>query len=61
MVEVRVRDQYCFYSRLFLCVKGSRDGSGIYEQIILCIITIGLVGFVLDRLMSVIEARFKSI
>ena len=33
----------------------------IYEQIILCIITIGLVGFVLDRLMSLVEARFKSI
>jgi len=33
----------------------------IYEQIILCIITIGLVGFVLDRLMSVVERRFKSV
>ena len=33
----------------------------IYEHIILSIITIGLVGFVLDRLMSLIEARFKSI
>jgi len=32
----------------------------IYEHIILCIITIGLVGFVLDRLMSVVESRFKS-
>lgn len=32
----------------------------IYEQIILCIITIGLVGFVLDRLMSVVERRFKT-
>jgi len=32
----------------------------IYEQIILCILTIGLVGFVLDRLMSVVERRFKS-
>ena len=32
----------------------------IYEHIILCIITIGLVGFVLDRLMSVIEKRFKA-
>ena len=31
----------------------------IYEHIILCIGTIGLVGFVLDRLMSVAEARFK--
>jgi nitrate/nitrite transport system permease protein len=32
----------------------------IYEHIILSIITIGLVGFVLDRMMSVLEARFKS-
>lgn len=32
----------------------------IYEHIILSIITIGLVGFVLDRLMSVLEARFKT-
>jgi nitrate/nitrite transport system permease protein len=32
----------------------------IYEQIILCIITIGVVGFILDRLMSVIERRFKT-
>jgi nitrate/nitrite transport system permease protein len=32
----------------------------IYEHIILCILTIGLVGFVLDRLMSVVEARFKT-
>ena len=32
----------------------------VYEQIILCILTIGLVGFVLDRLMSVIERRFKT-
>jgi nitrate/nitrite transport system permease protein len=32
----------------------------IYEHIILCIITIGVVGFVLDRLMSVVEARFKT-
>ena len=31
-----------------------------YAHIILCILTIGLVGFVLDRLMSVIEQRFKS-
>ena len=29
----------------------------IYEHIILCILTIGLVGFVLDRLMSVVETR----
>src|SRR5688572_15064731 len=33
----------------------------IYEHIILSIITIGLVGFVLDRLMSVLERRFKSV
>ena len=33
----------------------------IYEHIILCIITIGLVGFVLDRLMSLIERRFKTV
>jgi len=32
----------------------------IYEHIILCIITIGLVGFVLDRLMSMAERRFKT-
>src|SRR5436190_11080770 len=33
----------------------------IYEHIILCILTIGLVGFVLDRLMSLVEHRFKTI
>ncbi len=33
----------------------------IYEHIILCILTIGVVGFILDRLMSLVEARFKSI
>jgi nitrate/nitrite transport system permease protein len=32
----------------------------IYEHIILCIITIGTVGFVLDRLMNVIQQRFKT-
>jgi nitrate/nitrite transport system permease protein len=32
----------------------------IYEHIILCIITIGMVGFVLDRLMSLAETRFKT-
>src|SRR6266404_2647975 len=32
----------------------------IYEHIILCILTIGLVGFVLDRLMSLVERRFKT-
>ena len=31
----------------------------IYSHIILCILVIGMVGFVLDRLMSVVEARFK--
>lgn len=31
----------------------------IYEQIILCILTIGLVGFILDRVMNLIERRFK--
>jgi nitrate/nitrite transport system permease protein len=32
----------------------------IYEHIILCIITIGLVGYVLDRLMSVVQQRFRT-
>jgi nitrate/nitrite transport system permease protein len=32
----------------------------IYEHIILCIITIGLVGFVLDRMMSGVEKRFRA-
>jgi nitrate/nitrite transport system permease protein len=32
----------------------------VYEQIILCIVTIGVVGFVLDRLMSLVEARFRT-
>ena len=32
----------------------------VYEHIILCIVTIGVVGFVLDRLMSVVEGRFKT-
>lgn len=31
----------------------------IYEHLILCIVTIGLVGFILDRLMGVVEARFR--
>jgi len=31
-----------------------------YAHIILCILTIGLVGFALDRLMSVVEARFRT-
>src|SRR5215813_7738765 len=32
----------------------------IYEHIILCIVTIGVVGFVLDRGMSLAERHFKS-
>jgi nitrate/nitrite transport system permease protein len=32
-----------------------------YSHIILCILTIGIVGFILDRLMSVVEGRFKTI
>ena len=32
----------------------------IYEHIILCIITIGLVGFALDRLMNAVEVRLKA-
>src|SRR5947207_5074823 len=32
----------------------------VYEHIILCIITIGVVGFVLDRLMSLVEHKFKT-
>lgn len=32
----------------------------IYEHIILCIIAIGLVGFALDRIMGVVEARFRT-
>jgi nitrate/nitrite transport system permease protein len=31
-----------------------------YAHIILCILTIGIVGFVLDRLMSLVESRFKT-
>jgi len=33
----------------------------IYPHIIMCIITIGVVGFVLDRLMSVVEANVNHI
>ncbi len=33
----------------------------IYEHIILCILTIGVVGFILDRLMSLVEKRFKTV
>ncbi|MGC4068529.1 MAG: nitrate ABC transporter permease [Polyangiaceae bacterium] len=32
----------------------------IYEHIILCIISIGLVGFLLDRVMGLIEGHFKT-
>ena len=32
----------------------------IYEHIILCILTIGIVGFILDRLMSLVERNFKA-
>jgi nitrate/nitrite transport system permease protein len=32
----------------------------VYEHIILCIVTIGTVGFLLDRLMSVAERRFRT-
>jgi nitrate/nitrite transport system permease protein len=31
----------------------------IYEHIILCILTIGIVGFLLDRVMGVVERRFR--
>ncbi len=31
-----------------------------YAHIILCILTIGVVGFILDRLMSVVEGRFRA-
>ena len=34
--------------------------AGSYSRIILCILTIGIVGLVLDRLMSVVEKRFKT-
>jgi nitrate/nitrite transport system permease protein len=32
----------------------------IYEHIIMCILAIGLVGFVLDRLMSMVERRLQA-
>ncbi|HLQ46335.1 MAG TPA: ABC transporter permease subunit, partial [Planctomycetaceae bacterium] len=32
----------------------------IYEHIILCILTIGVVGFVLDRLMGLVERRLQA-
>jgi nitrate/nitrite transport system permease protein len=33
----------------------------IYEHIILCILTIGVVGFLLDRLMSLLENRLRTV
>jgi nitrate/nitrite transport system permease protein len=35
--------------------------AGSYSRIILCILTIGVIGLVLDRLMSLLESRFKSV
>ena len=32
----------------------------IYEHIILCILTIGLIGFALDMLMGLVERRFQA-
>ncbi|MFO0694973.1 MAG: nitrate ABC transporter permease [Polyangiales bacterium] len=32
----------------------------VYEHLLLCILTIGFVGFALDRLMSLAEGRFKA-
>ncbi len=34
--------------------------AGSYARIILCILTIGIIGLVLDRLMSMVERRFKT-
>ena len=34
--------------------------AGSYSRIVLCILTIGVVGLVLDRLMSGVERRFKT-
>ena len=33
----------------------------IYEHIIMCILTIGLVGYALDRLMNLVERRLKAV
>jgi nitrate/nitrite transport system permease protein len=33
----------------------------VYAHILLCILTIGLVGFALDRLMGAVEARLRSV
>jgi nitrate/nitrite transport system permease protein len=35
--------------------------NGLYTSIILSILTIGIVGFVLDRAMSLLEKRFRSV
>ncbi len=32
----------------------------VYEHIILCIVAIGVIGLVLDRLMGLVEARFRA-
>ena len=32
----------------------------VYAHILLCIVTIGVVGFVLDRMMGVVESRLRS-
>lgn len=34
--------------------------AGSYSRIILCILAIGIIGLLLDRLMSLIESRFKT-
>lgn len=36
------------------------NGGNGYATIVLCILTIGIVGFILDRLMSLVESRFKT-
>ncbi|HLQ51948.1 MAG TPA: ABC transporter permease subunit [Terriglobales bacterium] len=33
----------------------------VYAHILLCILTIGLIGFLLDRLMGTVEARLRSV
>jgi nitrate/nitrite transport system permease protein len=32
----------------------------VYSHILLSVLAIGLIGFVLDRLMGVVERRFKT-
>ncbi len=39
----------------------SEYNSAIFEHIILCIITIGLIGFILDRLMSLVETNLHRV